>query len=92
MNRLTDPGRNHVTQVDAQHETRVVELQGDVVPLLALPVEQHPVARAGPELQGDGVLEELDLLSLTTEAVGDDTLAIETDDVRPLFAQRSKRL
>lgn len=59
----------------------MVELQGNVVPLLSLPVEQHPIAGAGPELQGDDVLDELDFL--TPEAVGDDTLAIKIDDIRP---------
>ena len=83
IDRPTDSLRDSLTQVNAEHEACTLELQGDVVALLPLPVEQHAVARTGPELQGDEVREELDLLRLTTEAVRDDTLAVETDDIRP---------
>lgn len=56
-----------LTQVDAELQSGSAELQGDVVPLLSLSVEQDPVPGPGPELQRDDVLHQLDLF--TPEAV-----------------------
>lgn len=44
-------------------------------------MEQNAILRSGFKLQGYHVLQDLNLF--TPEAVRDDTVAIETDDIRP---------
>ena len=58
-----------------------MQLQGDVVPLLALSVQQDPAPSHGLELQRDHVFQDFHFLLL--EAVRDDALAVEADCVSP---------
>lgn len=44
-------------------------------------MEQDTIFRSGSKLQRDHVLQNLHLF--TPEAVRDDTVAVETDDIRP---------
>lgn len=77
------------TEVDAEQQSGAAELQGDVVPLLTLSMEQDAVSGRGPEPEGDHILHDLHFLAL--EAVRDDTMAVETDHVGPWWTKERKR-
>lgn len=61
------------TEVYLQQQLRLAKLQGDVVPLLALPVENHSVALRRFEPQRNHVLNDLHLLHLHR---GEETLQV----------------
>lgn len=58
----TDGPGERLTQVYLKQQLGPPQLQGDVVSLLALPVQDHALALRRLELEGDDVLQDLHLL------------------------------